>query len=153
MRGQVTICHDQRTVTSSVSAVEMVPAEIMEVLHHAICERKKLSVLRIRVAAEEDGGYPFCHLTMRLVVGKCLKDETLAISTVAEIQQISKDIATEVLIVLICGEPAMLSELRDNEAVESVNHVNGHRGTGTHRGKLLVHVGLYDIGTAVGRVE
>lgn len=90
---------------------------------------------------------------MRLVVGKRLKDKTLAIATVAEIQQVSKDLATEVLIVLICGEPAMLSELRGDEAVESINHVNGHRGTSIHRGKSLVHVRLYDIGTAVDRVK
>lgn len=90
---------------------------------------------------------------MRLVVGKRLKDKTLAIATVAEIQQVSKDLATEVLIVLICGEPAMLSELRGNEAVESVNHGNGHRSTGIGRRGLLVHNRLYDIGTAVDRVK
>lgn len=130
---------------------KLVLAEIMEEIYDAICERQKTTVLRTKVSFQENGRYPFRHGKMCPIVRKGLQDEPLAIEAVAEIQQVSKDLRTEVLVVLVYGEPATLGKVVGDVSVESLDHRVGYRSRGVHVGKfLVVHAGLHDDLTGAG---
>lgn len=138
------MCHKLGANICNGTLGEMGLTEIMEEVDHVFCEGQKISVLGARVEAQEGVGDPLRHADRRLVVGKCLQDEPVAVATVAETQQIPKDRGNEVKAILICGEPAIPDELGLNETMQSLNHRVGHAGTGVRvNWSLVLHVRIH----------